>query len=395
MEKAKILDLAYKYINGNATADEQRELHAWYDEKEIDEEQVVVTENPETMESIRARMLAKLIEEIESQGQPSAKVVPMRKANKWYWAAAAVAVTLLGLAIYVGTTRKQEPAGMAENKGLKNDIPPGGNKAILQLADGTTIILDSAANGKLADQGATSIVKTNDGEITYNSGTSSVAALYNSITTPVGGQYQVTLPDGSKVWLNAMSSLRFPAAFNGKERRVELTGEAYFEVAKNAAQPFRVAIGNATTAANYCEVEVLGTHFNIKAYNDEALLKTSLLEGKIRLTLPAKNISQIMDPGQQTQVNSTGALLMVKNADLDEVVAWHNGLFRFKEVSIEEIMLQANRWYGVDVVYEGKIDEHFVSTIPRQSTLQEFFRILEKTGRVHFKMDGKKVTVTK
>lgn len=393
MDRQRILDLAYKYVEGTATGPEMQELHQWYDGIEMEEDAVVVTGEEDSAEALRLRMLAKLMDHVGDESKPLAAVVPMRKTRKWQWAAAAaIAVGLLAGGIYYFNRPARLPVVATTETRFKNDLPAGGNRALLQLGDGSTIVLDSAANGELARQGATSIVKTTDGQLAYKTGITGAETIYNSISTPAGGEYMVTLADGSKVWLNAMSSLRFPTSFNGKERKVELLGEGYFEIAKNPKMPFKVAVG-VPGSTRYSEVEVLGTHFNIKSYQDELLVKTTLLEGSVKITLPAKGNTEILTPGQQAQLDKTGNIKLGR-ADTEEVMAWHNGLFKFREVPIEDIMLQAKRWYGIEVVYAGTISEHFVSTIPRQSTAIQFFEILEKTGRVQFKIEGKKVTVS-
>ncbi len=392
MDIKQISELAKKYIDGTASSAELDTLHTWYDEQEADEEQIVVTAEPETLEALRARMLVRLLEEMGVEQGSTAMVRTMRPVRKWYWAAAATAVGIM-IGGYFFFNRPTVPAEtLAKEVRFKNDIPAGGKHAVLQLADGSTILLDSALNGTVAMQGGTTIVKNANGQLTYQTGGKNAAELYNAISTPMGGEYAITLPDGSKVWLNAQTSLRFPAVFTGKNRKVELTGEAYFEVAKNAAQPFVVGIGDKGNAG-YREVEVLGTHFNIKAYTDETEVKATLLEGKVKISVPASGTSQVMNPGQQVNISGDGELKLVDKADTDVVMAWHNGLFRFNGVSIREVMAQAKRWYGIDVIYKGGESEHFKSGIPRQSTLQEFLTILETTGRVQFSIDGKTVTV--
>jgi transmembrane sensor len=212
---------------------------------------------------------------------------------------------------------------------------------------------------------------------------------YNTISTPRGGQYQVLLPDGSKVWLDAASSLRFPTAFTGGERLVELTGEAYFQIAGDASRPFKVHIPSTST-----EIQVLGTDFNVAAYAEEGDIRTTLIGGAVRVTAAGK--AAVLEPGQQARVTEggTAALNVVSGVHTDDVIAWKNGLFKFEEASIQSIMRQVARWYDVDVVYDGKVDQQFIGTIPRQVQLSTLLKILESTGWVHFMIQGKKVTVT-
>ncbi|MGI8637223.1 MAG: FecR family protein [Segetibacter sp.] len=265
----------------------------------------------------------------------------------------------------------------------KNDIPPGSDKAILQLADGSTIVLDDANDGALAQQGNSKVIKLN-GKLNYNALPGSNEVVYNSISTPRGGKFQIELPDGTQVWLNATSSLRFPTAFVEKNRRVEITGEAYFEVAKDKSKPFIVSVNGA-------EVEVLGTHFNVMAYKDEAVVKTTLLEGAIKFV--KGTASNTLKPGQQAQVLNSGQVKVVDGVNLDEVVAWKNGLFNFQGEDIGTVIRLLARWYDVDVIYNERVDDLFYAKIPRSTNLSAVLKLLELTGKVHFEIDGRKITV--
>jgi len=322
-------------------------------------------------------------------------------------AAAVMLVVLGGVAYQFFTKRKINSKMPLADTHYRNDIPPGGHKAILTLANGTTIVLDSAHNGLIGQQGNTNIVKVDAGALAYKGATGDKlqadgAAAYNSISTPRGGQYQVILPDGSKVWLNAASSLRFPTSFVGKERMVELTGEAYFEIAKNTAMPFRVFVspplGSGKGGLN---VKVLGTHFNIKAYSNEQNIRTTLLEGAVKVELPAlsgvwKSGGQevSLQPGRQAVTDYATQALSVTDANTEQVVAWKNGMFRFRETSIRELMREVERWYNVDVVYNtDKTDQDFTGIVPRTQNISALLKILELTGTVHFQIEGKKIIV--
>lgn len=287
------------------------------------------------------------------------------------------------------TTLKQKPL-------YKNDVKPGGNKAILTLADGTKIVLDDASKGALTSQGNTTIIKLDDGRLAYNSQDvskiTSKAVLYNTLSTPRGGQYCVTLPDGTVVWLNASTSLKFPVAFAGNERRVEVKGEAYFEVTKNAAMPFVVKAGNE-------EIKVLGTHFNVTAYADDKVIKTTLLEGSVEVSLPnlsgsGKESSIItLQPGQQAQLDKENAITVV-DANPKEAIAWKNGYFMFKNENIESIMLKISRWYDIEVKYDVNTDmKDFTGTIARTNNVSDVLTMLELTEIIHFKIEGKTITV--
>jgi ferric-dicitrate binding protein FerR (iron transport regulator) len=292
---------------------------------------------------------------------------------------------------------KGEILNQVQHDGQGGDIAPGSEKAVLTLADGSTIILDNAANGNVAQQGGTKIIKLDNGQLAYDAGRNthrrvlSGELLYNTISTPRGGQYQITLPDGTKVWLNAASSIKFPTAFSGSTREVEMTGEAYMEIAKNSKQPFRVK-------ANGTEIQVLGTSFNINAYSDEEAVKTTLIEGRVRVSSLKSNV--ILKPGQQARIalavssdQQAKGITVVNDADIQQALAWKNSLFKFNDASIEVIMRQLARWYNLDVVYEGNVTKTFLATIPRNVPISQVLEALEITGAVKFKVEANKVTV--
>jgi ferric-dicitrate binding protein FerR (iron transport regulator) len=265
------------------------------------------------------------------------------------------------------------------------DIAPGGTIATLTLSDGRTIALDTAADGSLARQGNTDVVKLRNGQLAYKTGNSAVeAVLYNTIHIPRGGQYQVTLPDGSKVWLNAASSIRFPTAFRGRSREVEITGEAYFEIAKNTNMPFYVK-------TNGMAVEVLGTSFNINAYADEPAMRTTLLEGSVRVRKD-KAIAMLA-PGQQASISDKGNIEIKKDADVDGAVAWKNGMFRLTSSDVSTIMRQLARWYDVEVEFDGGVPAgHITGEVPRNTSLSKVLKVFETSG-IHFRIVGKKIVV--
>jgi len=301
---------------------------------------------------------------------------------------AAAAVLIFSLGLYWWSGKDQSPIAQQSAPTVQlADIPPGGNKAILTLGDGSSIMLDSAKNGSLASQGSTNVTKSKKGELVYNaSGNSDQAVVFNTVATPKGGQYHIVLPDGSKVWLNAASSLRFPTAFRGKERKVEITGEVYFEVAHNAKMPFIVKAGET-------EIAVLGTHFNVMAYPDEKALKTTLLEGSVKVSRGGK--SAMLAPGQQASIrNIADNIRVADNVDMEKEMAWKNGYFQFQDDNLENIMRQISRWYDVDVTYEGNPGkETFTGRLPRNGNVSKVFKILSLSG-VKFKIEGKSVIVT-
>ncbi|HEY9340535.1 MAG TPA: FecR family protein, partial [Hanamia sp.] len=305
------------------------------------------------------------------------------------WAAVASVLLLISMGGYFGFYNKNEgPVDISKtiNKHIQpnKDVAPGGSKAILTLADGSIINLDSAQNGTLATQGNIKVIKGEDGQLLYYvDQENSNAVGYNTISTPRGGKYEIVLSDGTKVWLNAASSLKFPASFTGKIREVVLTGEGYFEVAKNAMMPFQVKVDHMT-------VEVLGTHFNVNAYSEEPDIETTLLEGSIKIKKAGK--VQILSPGEQAKFTSSG-IFINKNADLQQVMAWKEGFFLFDNTDIYTLMRQVARWYDVEVNFEGKIAvEGFTGKISRNVPLSKFLKVLE-LNEMHIKTEGKKITI--
>jgi transmembrane sensor len=314
-----------------------------------------------------------------------------RTKQRWVWRAAAVLLFITaGLGSYrvlSGHRREQVVAALIEPS---LDAVPGGNKAMLFLANGSKIILDSARSGKLTQQGGTNVIKIDSDRLAYSgSNENSTEILYNTLATPRGGQYQLTLPDGSRVWLNAASSIRYPTTFRGAERNVTITGEAYFEVTKNTKMPFVVNAGPTRTT-------VLGTHFNVKAYPDERSVSTTLLEGGIKISLAGDERigdERILRPGQQAVLDEATRLLTVRDADTFQAIAWKNGLFDFDQTDIPAIMRQISRWYDVDVSYRWNYDGvKFGGGISRQLNLSHVLRLLDKNG-VHTKLEDKKLIV--
>ena len=304
-------------------------------------------------------------------------------------AAAASVILLLGAgAFYKFSMRSTKDIATApESQPAKPDIAPGTSKAVLTLSNGSIIILDSAQKGLLAIQSGTDIIKTGSGQLAYNISkekSTTTATAFNTLSTPRGGQFQLTLPDGTKVWLNAASSITYPTAFTGNDRKVTITGEAYFEVVHNANTPFRVTV-------NETEIEDIGTRFNINAYPDELEMKTTLIEGSVKV-INATN-KKILKPGQQIQINRDGEINVNSHADIDQTLAWKNGLFNFNGASLETVLRQLSRWYDVDIVYNAKIPaKKFGGEIQRDLNLSEVLEVLKETG-VHYKIENKKLYV--
>ncbi len=381
--------LIEKYEAGTATPEEIAELNAWYHSFD-DTETAITSDQP--LDSVQLGRGIK--DRISKSIRPAAPVI---YRHTWFRAAAVLLILLLGTTVYYW--RQSAPHEQLAEKAMDAKLPdlvvPGGNKALLTLADGSTIILDSAANGLLSTQGNIEVKKMENGLLAYKVNGKILyeddAAFYNTITTPRGGQYKVTLSDGTTVWLNAASSIRFPVYFTGNERVVEVTGETYFEVAKNATKPFKVKTVNQ-------EVEVLGTHFNINAYEDEASIKTTLLEGKVKVTVPGKSATQparFLQPGQQSGISKSGQINIINNADTEEAVAWIKGRFQFENTDLRSMLRQFARWYDVDVEYRGPVDLYFTGQLTRNEQVSKLFKQLELTGEVHFRMEGRKVIVTR
>lgn len=305
--------------------------------------------------------------------------------KKWGWAAAVMFVFAAGYWLIRNTvTEKDQQAASAPL--LVEDLVPGGERAILTLADGTRVILDSADNGQLATQGNATVIKLDDGQLSYKGsgghGAGSGQVLYNTISTPAGGVYQLVLSDGTKVWLNALSSLKFPAVFTGRERRVELKGEGYFEVTSNAAQPFFVSAGD-------MDVRVVGTHFNVKAYWDDLIFQTTLLEGKVEVSGEKEKVD--ITPGQQARMNvKVKNIKKVKEVNINDVMAWKNGEFFFEETELKDALRTLSRWYDFDVEYSEDFEPIYIyGSISRNKNLSEVLKILEASG-IHFRIERMK-----
>jgi mannose-6-phosphate isomerase-like protein (cupin superfamily) len=402
ISQERAAELISKYVNDTLTAAEKNELNGWVQELPVTRTLLL---NNLTDKKWIAGQLLKLEGTDEEAGWQKltkkypldSKVVPMR-VNGWkYVAAAAILTAVIITGAYVWYNKLKPAETLAQDNSqparFKNDIQPANNGATLTLGDGKVIALDDAQNGVISQQAGTSVNKK-DQQLVYEGQTvtGTVPVSFNIVSTAKGKTYKVQLSDGSAVWLNAASSLKFPTAFTGTDRTVELIGEAYFEVAKNKTKPFHVK-------ANGTVVEVLGTHFNINAYADEPLVKTTLLEGSVKVkfgTFPSKlegNQSATLKPGQQSQATSNGTIKVVDNEDLEKVMAWKNGSFAFKEADIETIMREVARWYDADIVYEGKVTDHFVADVQRGVPVSKLLQLLELTNKVHFKIDGKKITV--
>lgn len=324
----------------------------------------------------------------EKPGEESWEVSRFFKSSGFRYAAALTAL-MVGAILFTFVFNNRKSGRLVEEK----PVPAGGNygignnNATLTLADGSTIQLDSLAADKLAMKGNTRIVKLNSGSLAFKVADDRTeeknAVTYNTICTPRGRQYEVELHDGSRIWLNAESSIRFPTTFV-HDRKVEITGEVYFEVAKNAKLPFRVKLNNNT------EIEVLGTHFNINTYLNEGAISTTLLEGSIRINGGGKQ--KVLEPGQQARIR-TADIAVTDNVDIEEVIAWKTGLFFFKKANLQTVMRQVERWYDVEVVYEGAVPaREFQGKMGRDLQLSQMLKIFKKMD-VHVRLEGKKLIV--
>jgi transmembrane sensor len=386
-QQERLSDLLTRYFKGNMEETEAEELSFYLkDDRYNDAIRQILTGlseevAPADVDMADMQRLVRNVKEVSGDGNN------IRRISFTRIAAAAAVLLMLGIGGYfllVPSADKQVTV-----KRYKNDVLPGGNKAMLTLSDGSTISLEDAQQGSLAQQGGSQVIKSADGELAYNkTGQQGEEIQYNTLTTPLGGQYRITLPDGTSVWLNAGSSLRYPVAFSGKDRKVELKGEGYFDVAKNAAMPFFVKL------ANGVEVRVLGTQFNVNAYSDEKNIATTLVEGAV--LIKNNEIANILQPGQQSLAGQyDNSLKLLKNADIAAVTAWKEGVFKFNDADIETVMKQLSRWYDIEIVYEGNtVKEYFNGTIPRNVPVSKVLELLELTGLVHFKIEGKRVIVT-
>jgi transmembrane sensor len=377
--------LIQKYIDGTASPEEREQLLNWYRSQQpetVDWPAATETEEKQVYD----RMLSNIDRHIDATyPQP----VPL---SKWYYIAAAAAIFLVGSFATFLYLDKAAPEKI-QVLTFKNDIMRGVKNAIMKVVFGCLVFFEGEKKYIFAHKLGLNIARISDGQLAFDkqqkdAQTGSGAPKYNTISTPKGGQYRIILPDGTKVWLNAISSIRFPSYFSAGERRVEITGEAYFEVSKNKQMPFRVISGQQA-------LEVLGTKFNINAYANEPQINTTLAEGSIRLNRINASESSILKPGEQAQLK-TGSKLGAKivPADLDEALAWKNDAFVFNDMPITEIMQQIERWYDIELVYNGpKPDLRFTGIIPRNSNLSTFLKVLEGSGGLKFGIDHKKVFI--
>ncbi|SFD22738.1 FecR family protein [Chitinophaga sp. CF118] len=372
----QLTELFKLYFEGTATETERQELMALVMESDDVLLESVMRQRWEALQGTAvqtpsgAHVLAAILDK-------QVRMRPVRQ--RWYWAAAAAVLFLVSIGSYFQLKNQKEIAGVAK----KEKVTPGYERATLTLDDGSTVQLDSAGNRTLQQGG--SLVRQQGGQLVYVASAAKDAMTYNTLRTPRGGQFKVTLPDGTRVWLNAASSIRYPTTFLGQERRVEMSGEAYFEVAKNEEKPFKVS------ANGKAEVKVLGTHFNINAYPDEGIIKTTLLEGVVSMSNPT-NQPVLLKPGQQAAAGQAD-IKIVNDANIDQVMAWRYGLFNFDRSNLESVMNELSRWYDVDVRYEGQVSSRtFRGKIKRDLSLAQVLEALQEVN-IKFRIEGKTIVV--
>lgn len=381
-------NLFKKYIDGNASIEEQTELADSLRTLSNDELSVYLKRHWDELDSTENVLDKRVSDEIYQQIiRPRDKKVTTTQffRRRWFQVAASILLLVLGGAsVYlVSHTENQAPEQLAYFSGP--DLEPGGNKAILRLADGSTVDLDNSENGFIASQSDVEIVKTADGQLRYQGkGESSPVIQYNSVETPRGGQYHLVLPDSSVVLLNSASSIRFPVTFSKNERRVEISGEVYFEVKKDASKPFIVSNGK-------MNVRVFGTHFIVSAYPEDAQAKTTLLEGSVQVSLDESRL--MLEPGQQAFIDADGNLEQNTDVNVAKESAWINGIFLFDHSSVQEIMTQISRWYDVDVEYQGTVTTRtFSGIVNRNSPVSSVLQLMEQAG-LRFEIEEQKIIV--
>lgn len=379
MDQQQLTRLIEKYLAGECSQQEEGLIEQWYDQ--FDEGHVLefFNGNAANIEESLQRSRGEIERRIRDAA--ALRLRTKRRQYALWLSAAAILAVVCTLVFY----KQPSKTGIAIVSPVINDVPAGGNKATLTLADGTTVPLDSLGSKSIATQGHTRI--TQAGASLAYAGVSPndrSGEVFNTVTTPRGGQYQVVLGDGTRIWLNAASSLRFPVAFTGSRRRVILNGEGYFEVAKDKSRVFEVI-------ANQDTVQVLGTHFNVNGYRDNGKIITTLLEGRVRVAMG--QTAATLEPGQQAIVASDQDVDINRHANVEDAVAWHEGMFSFNSLSIEEILQQVSRWYDVEIVYEGqKPDGSYSGKISRNTNLSEVLKILAFNGIRH-RLDGRRLII--
>ncbi|NML38801.1 FecR family protein [Chitinophaga sp. G-6-1-13] len=370
-----------KYLSDTITAGEQEELWALIDTlataDDFPESIRAAWNDPPKRDVFTGVDSVHILDSILRQ--PKKRPVATLISKHW-WKIAASLLMLFGIRFFF-QSRAVKPTASRHAPTL-----PAQKKVVLTLSNGEPVVLDDKAAGTIARQGDILVIKHTDGSLSYTRGSNSSSAdSYNTVSTPTGSQYHLELPDGTKVWLNAASSIKYPLAFSPQKRNVEISGEVFFDVAQQAAVPFEVSSGD-------MQVQVLGTSFNIMAYKDEGCIKTTLITGMVKVIKGTGSCQ--LRPGTQAVLPSGGNNFQLVKADVQEVLAWKEGEFRFRDADISSIMRQAARWYDVEVSYQGPLPSNkFYGVIPRQHNISELLEVLEMTGHVHFRTMGRKIIV--
>ena len=393
MNQARINYLLKQYAAGLLTAEEQQELQNMLSQTDREELAQYIAglaqQGHHSFIPITEEKAAETFKKIISTDKTdTSQMYTVKGYIRYRWlGAAAVFLLSLSAVVYFMVNRRKDPGAISQTKLIKPEKQAGRNTAILTLADNSIVELDSLNNGLVATQGGSRVMLVN-GQLAYVAPTNekSAAITYNKITTPRGGEYTITLPDGTRVWLNAASSLKFPTVFSTAKREVELTGEAYLDVAKDKEHPFEVKIRNTY-------VTVHGTEFNIMGYEDEDRIVTTLVEGSVQVTTPG-NAPQLLAAGDHAVVKNDSDNFYIEKADVEEETAWKNGRTYFNGANIRQIMRQVARWYDVDVQYKGNVvNMDFTCTVSRKDQLSKLLNLLELTGAVHFSMEGNTIIV--
>jgi len=396
MNELRLTYLYQQYIANRCSADELQELELLL--KNPDSETVISGLLDTTWDNLDTSNAMDLTQTQADQIYNT--IIQSRSAKKRtfrLWTVRIAATILLclsiGLVIYrTNQTPSLQKTAINTTTPKVPDFMPGKNKAVLTLASGHEVVLDDTRSGAIASQNGVTISKLKDGQIKYTAtaagqNAASSANQLNTLTIPKGGQYQLTLPDGTLVYLNSASSLTYPAKFTGRERKVTLTGEAYFEVAKNTAMPFLINVNNKQ------QIQVLGTHFNVEAYTDENLISTTLLEGSVKILY--KNKQAILKPGQ-VAINNMQSGLDIKQADIDEAMAWKNGLFIFNNENITSVMKKISRWYDVEIAFKGDMENvNFLGNYARTKSLASLLKNIQLMGEVNISIEGRRIIVTR
>lgn len=401
MDEDKLKRLLYQYFNNSIDPEDCVELIKYIDANPekvteiLDHQRFNLNSGPAFAETAADQVFQRIQSDKRfhtPQPEYKQQSAIIRFFQKQWFSVAAILLICISIAFLKTHNTTHTGNNRLAGNSNKPVIVPGGNKATLTLSNNKVIVLNNAANGVLANLGSSNVRTVHNAELVYkNNPDNTTSAIdenaINTLSTPRGGQYQVVLSDGTKVWLNSASSISYPVAFTGNERRVKLTGEAYFEVAKNKDKPFYVSMNNV-------QVRVLGTHFNIAAYNNDDDITTTLLEGSVQVT--KNNSMSLLKPGQQAVVPDGNNDIHVLPADIEQVMAWKNGYFSFNDENITDIMKRVSRWYDVEVEYKDNIrDQQFGGIYDRSKSLADLLHYLEKLGKVHFEIEGRRVIVMK